>query len=248
VLEPSAFARNHATDIDEICAALTPASTFWQSEDFSTSAKASWYGFFGEITLDDRISRVTPTEAPKADYIEGPEKDEDTPEPGPRDMRLVAFESVGASPPGESALETTIQSVYSSELVDRAHRLHDNMVRLIGRTCLQKSAQVFEDPATVDLLVVFRGLEFIVEVKSTTFRNLVRKLRMAIGQTLHYEFLRQKQSNLPKRKVVAVTGDISVNHWSVEFLNTHLDMDLLGLREGRLITYSPSELSVRLFS
>jgi hypothetical protein len=121
------------------------------------------------------------------------------------------------------------------------------MVLLIAQTCRSKGAAVYEDPSSVDLLVEHHQQEFLIEVKSVTPRNFISRLRYALGQVLHYDFLRREENSLPRRKVIAFAAQIPTTSWSIEFLNGHLDMDMLSLEAGHIKVHSSSQASIQLF-
>ena len=75
----------------------------------------------------------------------------------------------------QSNLSTALKST------DKAHRLHDQMLLLIAQVCRGKGADVYEDPKSVDLLVIFRNTDFIIEVKTVTPENFVARVRYAMG-------------------------------------------------------------------
>ena len=141
----------------------------------------------------------------------------------------------------------TIQSVYRAELSTSARRLHDQMVLLIAQTCQSRGARIFEDRSTVDLLVEHRRREFIVEVKSVTPRNLIARLRYALGQVLHYDYLRSPQTQLPRRKVIAFAARVPSTKLVDSVLNNHLGVDLLTLESGVVRVHSPEQASMQLF-
>lgn len=122
------------------------------------------------------------------------------------------------------------------------------MVILIGNTCRSNGAQVWDDPATLDLLIEFKDYEFLVEVKSVTSRNFIKRIRYALGQLLHYDYLRSSQGILPRRKVIALAAQVSNTSWCIDFLNSHVDTDFLTLRENTLHLDSPFSLSHQLFT
>jgi len=255
VLSLSAFGMQHAEEIDAMCTALETSSTFWKPGAISKADRTRWYAEFGAIDL--AVPELPKTEAEakaeKAEFVEG-EEQEDTriPKslPGGGRVELRAFQGIEIQQSNNQLPNMgnlTIQSVYSAELTKTAHRLHDQMVLLIAQTCEAKGATVFDDPDSVDLLVQHQQREFIVEVKSVTPRNFIARLRYALGQVLHYDFLRSADSQLPRRKVIALTANVPSNSWSVRFLNNHLDMDLLTLESGKLRVHSPFQASVQLF-
>lgn len=249
LLTISNFGHAHAAEIDELCSALESPDTFWQPETVSQADRLRWYSQFGGVDLSiPELPSVEATEESR-EFVGGLEEDdqrggfEDGLTGG--NIQLRTFQGIELPTPPPANL--TIQSVYDAELTNTAHRLHDQMVLLIARTCQAKGASVFEDPGSVDLLVQHQQHEFIIEVKSVTPRNFIARLRYALGQVLHYDFLRSAATQMPRRKVVAFAAQIPANSWSVDFVNNHLDMDLLTLQSGRLLVHSPSQAAIQLF-
>lgn len=249
----SEFGNQHADEIDEMCTALESPDTFWQPGSLDHADRLRWYSEFGGVDLS--IPELPKTEAEAevspGEFVAGEEEEEEhLAENLPRggSITLRTFEGITQTRDQASTpRDLTIQSVYSAELTRSAHRLHDQMVLLIAETCQSKGASVFDDPDSVDLLIRHRNREFIVEVKSVTPRNFIARLRYALGQVLHYDFLRSAGSELPRRKVIAFAASVPQNSWSVRFLNNHLDIDLLTLESGSLRIHSPSTFSRELF-
>jgi hypothetical protein len=238
--------------IDSVCDLLARPETFWAPTDLDTVDRAQWYGYYG--TLDLAVPFVPRTQADEVraeEYVGGEEHDEEgepdqEPALAPTEMQLRAFEPVQVVA-DRATDQLTIESVYPSELANHAHRLHDAMVNLIAAKCVSRGASVFEDPSTVDLLVAYRDLEFLVEVKSVTPRNFTSKLRYALGQVLHYDYLRSLQSHVSRRRVIAVAAQVPPQSWSVQFLNGHLDFDFLSLRDRTLVVRSADGTASQLF-
>lgn len=252
ILSLSNFGSQHADEIDEICTALESPATFWEPGTLSQADRLRWYSEFGgvDLSVPELPKTEAENEAAEAEFVAGEEQEDkrvqDMPEGGSIEIR--AFQGITqANDQLPNLGNLTIESVYSAELTRTAHRLHDQMVLLIAQTCQAKGALVFDDPDSVDLLVQYQQREFIVEVKSVTPRNFIARLRYALGQVLHYDFLRSADSQLPRRKVIAVAANVPQNSWSVRFLNNHLDMDFLTLESGRLRVHSRSEAALRLF-
>ncbi|MGB8112985.1 MAG: hypothetical protein WCF22_04400 [Candidatus Sulfotelmatobacter sp.] len=251
LLTISEFGNAHSPEIDEICAALEMPGSFWRTTAVTAAERSRWYSEYGGVDLS--IPELPEVEvAPEQGQHEfvGGEEEEDKRETfestvtGGR-IELRAFQGIRV--PTMLPTNLTIQSVYSAELTASAHRLHDQMVLLIAQTCQARGASIFEDPDTVDLLVQHQQREFIIEVKSVTPRNFIARLRYALGQVLHYDFLRSATAEFPRRKVIAFAAQIPPQSWSVAFLNNHLDMDLITLESGRLRIHSPSQAAIELF-
>jgi hypothetical protein len=247
----SEFGNAHGAEIDEICTALETPGSFWRTAAVTSAERSRWYSEFGGVDLSiPELPEVEVASGQVQQEFVGGEEDDDGRETfestvtGGR-MELRAFQ--GIQVPTMLPTNLTIQSVYSAELTASAHRLHDQMVLLIAQTCQAKGAAIFEDPDTVDLLVQHQQQEFIIEVKSVTPRNFIARLRYALGQVLHYDFLRSATAEFPRRKVIAFAAQIPPQSWSVAFLNNHLDMDLITLESGRLRIHSPSPAAIELF-
>ncbi len=249
VLTLSGFGKQYASEVDEICTTLENPRNFWQPGTVSRADRLRWYSQFGGVDLSiPELPCVEATEE-NLDFVGGQEEEDQR--GGFADGMTVGAiklrEFQGIQLPAQPPSDLTIQSVYSATLSNSAHRLHDHMVLLIAETCRAKGAAVFEDPGSLDLLVQRERQEFIIEVKSVTPRNFIVRLRYALGQVLHYDFLRIPTAHLPRRKVIAFAAQIPANSWTVEFVNAYLDMDLLTLESGKLKLHSPSQASVQLF-
>lgn len=255
-LRISDFGETHAAEIDRICDALERPETFWRPElPLTPAQRLQWYAEFGGIDLSlPELPEVEPvTLGPSPEFIAGREAQEDSEEtylptevgainPRPFDPTLEPGQPSG---PGGSV---TIESVYTAELTTSQHRLHDQMLALIGRTCREKGADVYTDPSSVDLLVRFMGTEFIVEVKSVTPKNFIPRLRYALGQVLHYDYLRSIETTEPCRNVIALAARLPSTSWSIPFVTDYLGMDMISLDSGALRIHSRSPITRQLFS
>ena len=250
VLRPSRFALDHQGEIDALCLDLEHAESFWLPGSLDRADKLGWYSYFGGVDLSVPPMPLPETELTQDEIQETEEEPGErvvSHEPGTITLRALDRDAADTvrKPPRPGA---AIESVYSAEITDRARRLHDQMVLLIAHVCQGKGADVYEDPNSVDLLVVFRQTDFIIEVKTVTPENFVARVRYAVGQVSHYDYLRSLQSLTPRRKVVALAAQLPPDSWAVPFLNTHLDTDLLSLQRGILRIDASSVLSTELFS
>ena len=228
----SAFARGNSVEIDSVCDLLARPETFWHPSDLDHIDQMEWYAYFGTVDLSVPLTLLA--QEPGAHDAASREETEtnETESAAAREIQLSQFEPIVPATAGANT--ETIESVYSAELANSAHRLHDAMVNLIATQCTSRGATVLSDPFTVDLLVQFRAKEFIVEVKSVTSRNYIPRLRYAIGQLFHYDYLRSLASEIPRRCVLGVTGQVPPESWTVHFVTNHLDFDLLSLQDRAL--------------
>lgn len=248
----SEYGQKHAPEIDDICTKLETPNSFWVPQVPVAQNRLDWYMKYGAIDIgvgfSPNLDEVVGLQ-PSIEYPGGAEADEIRGAGFPSAVNLREFdpESLGGSTIG-GVSSATIETSYDSGLTQRSHRLHDEMVILIANICRSRGASVFDDHRSVDLLAEFEGVEHIVEVKSATSRNIVDRLRYAIGQVYHYEFLLSNSYLYNRRKVVAVAAAVPTTTWFVPFLNDHLDMDFLSLDGSLLRVDSPSERSQRLFA
>lgn len=239
----SSYAAGWEEDIDRMCLALQQPTSFWVPGVLDTADRISWYAHFGQLDLG-----IPLIPAPAAANLSRPQewcgvaREEDIDEGrevGPsvgriqlRTFNPAALGSLEREVPARGAF--TIDSSYDAGMAREANCLHDRIVALIGSTCRSRGAQVWDDPDSVDLLAAFQGQEFIIEVKTVTPRNFVRRLRYALGQLLHYDYLRSGECSVPRRKVIALAARLPQESWCIPFLNDHLDVDLVSL-EGRVL-------------
>ena len=236
----SRYSAQNQDEIAEIMRRLSQGDQWWIPPQ-DGPADESWYQWYGTL---DATQYPIPTAESETD-INADLYEPDDVEQSASAMRLVTYQSNDRERQRTGA---TITSTYSTDISESAHRLHDTMVRLIADRCLSKGAAIFIDPRTVDLLVQYSGIELLLEVKSATSANYVRKLRGGLGQVLQYDYLRSKESHTPRRKALAVTIDIPDSHWSTDFVANYLDMDLVSLRSGALHTHSTNPIVTRLLS
>jgi hypothetical protein len=107
---------------------------------------------------------------------------------------------------------------------------HDSTVIFLADLCSQRSAHVFDDSGSVDRLVQYENTELIIEVTSVTSRNFVKRLCYALGQLCHYDYLRTKQNDTQRRRVIAVAAHLLLNSWCVPLVKDYRDMDLVSLK------------------
>lgn len=253
-LRISEYGEAHAPEIDEICFGLEESETFWTQRTASSlnENRYAWYSIYGTVDLSVNLipSESATTSESDADAAK---EDEDFASEGTSAgaIRLREFDPASYSSAEQligGGTGTTIYSSYDAGLSDRQHRLHDLMVLLIGNTCRKNGGRVFDDPSSVDLLVGYENTEFIVEVKSVTPRNFVKRLRYALGQLHHYDYLRSSQAQAQRRKVVAVAAQLPETSWCIPFLNDFLDVDLLTIEGDLLKVHSTFPASQRLFT
>lgn len=231
----------HAQDIDAICTTLELPASFWMPGRLDAADRRYWYAQFGSLNLD--ISLI-PQE--NDTQLLTTEEEEEELGSSTRTINLRDFDdaALGSTSANGDNAGRTITSAYDSGLANNQHRLHDLMVIYIARTCRDKGAQVYDDPSSVDLLVNYQDSEYIVEVKSVTPKNFTGRLRYALGQVLEYDYRRSLQSQTRRRKIIAITAQLSPTSWCIPFLNDYLDMDILSL-EGQLLRVDSTHQATR---
>ena len=110
-----------------------------------------------------------------------------------------------------------------------------------------EGAEVAYDPKTVDLYIKYKKQEFLIEVKSITPSNFIARLRTAIGQVSQYDYIMHKDTGIRGRLGLAFTANIPRNDWSIPFITSYMDMDLLCMSSNNLSIRSNSQLSLELY-
>lgn len=232
----SAYSSENLESFRALMDVLCEPQAWWilPTDGSQASSWSHWYGTF------DANDYPVPSGTDTQDFGSEPEPEDEESSDSPREVVVKEY-SWTLESEGSRDINSTISSVYSAELSNSAHRLHDSMIRLIADACRRKRANVFSDPATLDLLIELESLDLLIEVKSATSKNLAHKIRMALGQVTYYEFLRSRQSNKPRRRGIALTLGVGERHWSKAFLTDYLDIDYVTLHGGKLLTYSQSD-------
>lgn len=250
-IQISSYGVSHAADIDAICSTLQVPASFWTptAGTLSIADRRRWYAEFGSVNLDVALIPQSDEVTPPSEHQEEEDAKELSASAGQAiSLRDFDARALGATHENDGQAGRTITSTYDAGLANNMHRLHDLMVIYIARTCNDKGAHVYDDPNSVDLLIDHQGSEYIVEVKSVTPRNFIGRLRYALGQVQHYDYLRSLQSQAERRKVIALAAQISSASWCIPFVNDHLDMDLISLEGQILRVDSRHDLTKELFT
>jgi hypothetical protein len=234
-----------------MCSALVGPGEFWEPGDLSESDRVAWYAYFGSVDARLQLEGLEETSAlpDHEEFVGGRESDQAT-EPTAGDLGEVNLRAYDPGNYGATAVgdpNRKIEAVYSAGLLDRAARLHDAMVVLIGNIAVARGAAVLDDPKSVDLLIRYRDVEFIVEVKTVAGRSFIGRLRLAIGQLLHYDYRRSLQGAVNRRKVIAIAAKVPDGSWCYAFLSGFLDFDVLTLDGDILRIYSTNPVALDLF-
>lgn len=247
-IEFSNFGVISIEEINEICVVLQQSSSFWSSLAFDKNGRRGWYAHFGNIPLAMLLAQPEEDSNTQESDSDSDEPNVATLESAHGGISLSKFEVESLNALGSDEKLGTITSSYSATSTREKWRAHDLMVLFIARRCYEKNAMVYSDSSSVDLLAVYQDHEFIIEVKSVVPKNFVKRVRLALGQVLHYDYLRMSQTPLPRRKVIALAGEVAADSWCPSFLNDHLDIDLLSLEGESLRLHSKSNLSHMLFT
>jgi hypothetical protein len=247
----SPYSEAHLDALDMVCTELVEEDQFWAPTDLGHVDRMSWYAYIGSIDARLELEGLEESgDLPRdKEFVGGQEVDLPA-ELKPSqvgNLELRDFDPANYGGPIGGDPDRKIENVYSAELLASATRLHDAMVVLIGKTALARGAAVSDDPNTVDLLINYGGVEFIVEVKTVAGRSLVLRIRAAVGQLLHYDYMRSIQVGGHRRKVVAIAATVPHDSWYLQFLNAFLNFDVLSLEGDTLIVSSTDPVALALF-
>lgn len=223
----SDYALDNFDELNQVLKALEIENTFWNPSFIDDKVRREWYAFYGALRLDVSLPFE---EIETEDYDSEFDNNESNVFQNLGGVDLRKFDSMRLNYNHENRLAQgkTIESSYDAGMVANKHRLHDTMIILIANHCIGKGAKVLDDPKSLDLLVRFEQTEYIIEVKTITPRNYVKRLRYAIGQLLHYDFiLNQELEN--RRKVLAFPSILPNSNNFLPFFNNYLDFDVLSL-------------------
>ena len=241
----SSYSIEHFQDILEICKQLSSPESFWYYSG-SRDYKHDWFGFYGEFDLNiNLIPHEETAIAPNTATTSPSQHHTNSGHIGNGEAREVSFQAyTPISLPQESGSRQVV-SIYDFKKSREGRKLHDEMVNIIAKRCVDKGAEVYYDSNTIDLYAKYKGNDFIVEVKSITPSNFVDRLRYAIGQVKQYDYM--LQATMPRRLGLAFTAPIPTNSWIIPFVTRHLHMDLLSFNSNNLEVKSESQIANELY-
>lgn len=235
------YSIEQADAINSICQHLSKPETFWIYTNDENS-KLDWFDFYGGIDLGTKWIPAQDTTEVLSTQNHTSEENEMSNNQA-REVELQAFKPMFVA---ESEHKKVV-SIYDYKKSELGHRLHDNMVNVIASKCIAKGAEVAYDPKTVDLYIKYKKQEFLIEVKSITPSNFIARLRTAIGQVSQYDYIMHKDTGIRGRLGLAFTANIPRNDWSIPFITSYMDMDLLCMSSNNLSIRSNSQLSLELY-
>lgn len=239
----SDFSIHHIDECLNVIDSLLEPESFWLYSN-RKDYKFDWFACYGNINLGEDWIKLNNSNSYKIHLDNERENDLNA------NHDIVNTTSFNLRPYNpvrhlEADLSKKIISEYDYRDSRQGYYLHDSMVDFIARRCKSKGAEIYEDKHSVDLFILYKKKEFLIEVKSITPSNFIKRLRTAIGQISQYDFL--IPSNGIRRLGLAFTAEIPEESWVIPFVTTHLNMDLLTMSNDQLKIISNNSLSKVLY-
>lgn len=95
-----------------------------------------------------------------------------------------------------------------------AYDLHDSIVRDIAAVFEKAGGKVSADRNSIDLYAEDGSVSLLIEVKTTNPVNVIKQIRLAVGQVLEYQYRLAKECEL----VIVVSSIIEQDIYLVDFL------------------------------
>ena len=230
---------------DYICTISEDLSNYWIPRDYSRQTLYSWFVHFGhipteyydtlEIELDDSIISNNFVIPPSDDITDSREV-----------IKSIELSSISRS---GIKIDSSFDISKSLELVNSGYvkrrektKLHDEIVNVLAKYCIEQGCTVFEDRNSIDLLVKNPKDEIsIFEVKTATPRNIYPRMRLAVGQVLEYGYRYNQEFGESPKVNIALNLDMQYQRWLQTYMNEHLDIGVVSVLGNELKCY-PNEL------
>lgn len=242
VLTLSKAAVENINTIRELCEYHEDPSTFWVTSSLKKYDIAlSWFDFYGAPNLD--AEWIQPSQYQNDEYIDanypyGFERTED-------DDIVRGQESGMNLRPFELQDVPQLKQRYSEPEIDvdrirRGHktrqhgtRLHEKIVAILASRMRHQGYSVYEDRRSVDILGIKNGEEAILEIKTTTSRNISQRMRLGVGQLSEYRYRRQIESNFRPASILVISGNRKFSDWIIDYFHSDVDMGLISITSER---------------
>jgi len=140
----------------------------------------------------------------------------------------VSPEVTSSFVPGTRNYSAPADSQLASLRLERANRIHAELVADIARNLINCGLEPVEDQATFDV-AVFKSKPCLIEVKSVHAANATAQIRKAISQLLEYRWIHRSQFESEPRLLILV-NECPVKNLIpgyIEFLRSDLNIEVM---------------------
>jgi hypothetical protein len=243
---------NNQDDLWLNFAVLEDEACTWIPTGFDLEHRRTWFDFFGSPT--NEMASLAPSNEATVEYIEknyiGGISEEDNLVSTFSEMNLVEHTFTSASPPDSDMPNLDLASALNNLRAGIMKRkmktiLHEQLVAEIAKKCRDKGGSVYEDPNSVDLLVVWSDArESLFEVKTVTSKSIQQRLRLALGQVQEYSYRRQKENGTEPDKSIVIDLPLPKGAWQIDFLNSYANTGLICKSSDDYSYFLPLDSSV----
>lgn len=214
--------------------------SYWIPQNSSQDSRMHWFGHYGSVNLDsewvvsaDDLTRQYEVQnypmgsADANEFNDLSEVANELTAIGPR-LRLPEAPAPPRQGPPPQFLVPGLGEIEAARARhEKSKRLHAAMIDELPRILVGRGAEVYEDPASIDLLVRLGGVESIIEVKTVQPRNVRPRVRLGIGQLFEYQYRREKEIQQRPTLALAISSNVKRDDPIIDFLNGHLNMALI---------------------
>jgi hypothetical protein len=233
-LSPIALALEAGNQLQSILDFHSDPVNFWLPQGFSPENTVSWYGYFGNPSLEGQW--FTPEYLRNQDYLE----QNYLIEPEPLDD-LENVPTTGAASginlrpfapriPETEDVTTTIDAeaiIQGRRLSRDRTRQHQEVLARLAQRLTELSYDLSDDPNSVDLLAVKNGVETIFEVKTITRRNAWYRIRLGVGQLSEYRYRRRLQTQSRPNSILVLSNTLQIPEWAPGYFSDDVEIGLI---------------------
>lgn len=235
-VELTNFAIDNIDFLEGLCADAANGINFWLPTTFKNEDKFDWFQYYGSLPLEE------------SNMIETHFSRDDIESSSPKDLDKCFYRSIDTANNinlgdvasslriiNEESNQASNKKIKSGQaLRDKAYNLHEKIILELTLAFEKISFECSADPNSIDLYAKNNDIDIILEVKTTTPKNIIKQLRLAVGQILEYKYRIAVLQSFP---IIVISSIVAEDFYYIDLLKS-MGISLICWNGNEFISYT----------